>query len=186
MSSRSSSDLEAILRAGGAGRVALLKHCVKSVTMEPLFLFLVGEYATKPTATAALALYDVFCAPQAFASVKAASALPPRDLRLPAAIAALRRQVDSLASQPTESEALRPVVIPSRDIFDGVVAAIRNDPDGPLVALANRYDPQLDPFENLPGRRMTAGQRHFVDMIWRPRLRPRLVNAGFWPVATID
>jgi hypothetical protein len=32
---------------------------------------------------------------------------------------------------------------------------------------------------------MTAGQKAFVENVWRPRVRPALVAAGFWRVATI-
>ncbi len=47
------------------------------------------------------------------------------------------------------------------------------------------YDPALEPVENLPGGKMTAGQRMFVERVWRPKLRPHLVQAGFLRVASI-
>lgn len=52
--------------------------------------------------------------------------------------------------------------------------------------LASRYDPELEPEMNLPGGKLNAGQRYFVDKVWRPLARPRLVAAGFWQIATID
>jgi hypothetical protein len=39
--------------------------------------------------------------------------------------------------------------------------------------------------ENLPGGRLSAGQRAFVETVWRPRVRPQLVAAGFWRAANL-
>jgi hypothetical protein len=186
MPRRPSVDLDAILRAGGAHRVALFQHCVKSVTMEPMFLFLAQEYASRATRAGALALYDAFCAPNAVAKITAPGALPPDSLRLAAAIGAIRRESDQQQSAIADPELpVRSTAI-DRHLFNDVAAAIRDDRHGPLAALAARYDPQLSPVENLPGGTLNGGQRHFVDMIWRPRLRPRLVASGFWQISTID
>lgn len=59
------------------------------------------------------------------------------------------------------------------------------DPVGPLAVLAASYDPSRGPIGNLPGGRMTPGQRGFVDAVWLRRVRPALVAAGFWRVGTI-
>jgi hypothetical protein len=32
---------------------------------------------------------------------------------------------------------------------------------------------------------MTSAQRHFVDCVWQPVIRPRLAAAGFWRILTI-
>ena len=57
--------VEAALQAGGRGRIDLLRHCVQSVTMEPLFAFLVQEYRQRPRHAAAIALLFAlrFCFP---------------------------------------------------------------------------------------------------------------------------
>ena len=179
-------DLESILARGGLGRIQLLSHCVKSITLEPMFLVLAGEYAFRPTIVGAIALYDVFCATNGDAVVKAPSTPPPHDLRLSAAIANLRLYSQQSQSTDTESDIPVRTVAPSRNLFDNLVVAVRNDADGPVAALARHYDPGLSPVENLPGGTMTAGQRRFIEMIWRPRLRPRLVDAGFWQISTIE
>ena len=186
MPSLSLSDLDELMTRGGVGRVKLLQFCVRSVTMEPLFVYLVSEYRWRPTHVAALALYDVFCAPGALARVKALAALPPRELRLSAAVAPLRRQFDYLRSPPADDDSGMSITTPYRNMYDNVVSALRDDPDGPLAEVVRRYDPDLDPTENLPGGRMNAGQRHFVDNIWKPLIRPQLVGAGFWQVGSIE
>ena len=33
---------------------------------------------------------------------------------------------------------------------------------------------------------MTQAQRHFVENVWKPQIRPRLVDAGFWQMQTIE
>jgi len=181
-------DIDAIFGGGGAPRVALLRYCVLSVTMEPLFVFLTDEYRRRPTHTAALALYDVFCAPDAIARISAAEQLPPRNLRLRAVIESIRSQWDVMQS-PAEVDEDGPAprtTVPHRDLFDGVATALRGDAGGPLAALAARYDPGLEPEENLAAGRMSARQRHFVDKVWRPLARPRLVAAGFWQLSSIE
>src|SRR5437867_2774371 len=78
--------LTEILAKGGEQRVALLRYCVMSITMEPVFVFLAQEYRLRPTHAAALALYDVFCARDALARIGVMEALPPRNLQLQAAV----------------------------------------------------------------------------------------------------
>ena len=180
-------DIEEILRRGGGARVALLRHCVLSVTMEPLFVFSVREYRLRPTHLAALALYDVFCAAEAPARIRAPRVLPPRDLRIHAAIQVIRMQRAQMQSPaPPDVTSAVPVTTPHRELFDPVAEALRSDPQGGYQALACRYDPARSPHENLPGGRMSAFQRYFVENIWQPVARPQLVAAGFWQMASIE
>ena len=180
-------DIAEILTRGGAPRITLLRYCVMSVTMEPVFVFLTQEYRLRPTHAAALALYDVFCATHAPARIKAGDALPPRNLALVAAIRAIRQQWDYLqgAVEPREEAAVS-ITTPYRNLFDSIGRSVQRDPEGPFARVELRFDPQLSPQENLPGGKMNAGQRHFVEKIWQPVVRPRLVAAGFWHIANIE
>ena len=177
-----------VLTRGGAPRIALLRYCVMSVTMEPVFVFLTQEYRLRPTHVAALALYDVFCAPDAPARIKAGDALPPRNLGLVAAARSIRQQWDYLqgAAEPREEEASVSITTPYRNLFDSIARSVQDDPEGPFARLELHFDPQLSPQENFPRGKMNAGQRHFVEKIWQPVVRPRLVAGGFWHVANIE
>jgi len=180
-------DVAEILTRGGASRIELLRYCVMSVTMEPVFVFLTQEYRLRPTHVAALALYDVFCAPEASARIKGGDVLPPRNLVLVAAIRSIRQQWDYLqgAGEPRE-EAGVSITTPYRNLFDPVARSVQNDAKGAFARLELRFNPQLSPQENLPGGKMNAGQRYFVEKIWQPVVRPRLVTAGFWHIANIE
>jgi hypothetical protein len=175
-------DVDAALAAGGAQRIALLRFCVASVTMEPVFLFLACEFRVRPTRAGAFALFDVFCAEGAPGRLSAYELLPPRELVLGATITRLQTQVDA-----TQLAADEEVVLgtPARDLFDALVRGVHRDTHGRLSHVAATFDPRLTAHENLPGGRMNAGQRHFVEKIWVPVVRPRLVAGGFWQMATI-
>jgi hypothetical protein len=177
-------DVEDVLVRGGEGRIALLQHCVMAVRMEPVFIFLAREYRLRPGQAGALALYDLFCAQQAPARLAAYELLPPRQQTLSAAIERIRGQwIPERSDQPPDAEDLVAALTPARNLFDVIVSGLRNDPR--LAELAASYDPRLTPQENLPGRTMTAGQRQFVDGVWRPVVKPRLTAAGFWQMSTI-
>ena len=179
--------LEQIVAAGGRGRIDLLRHCVQTVTLEPLFVFLAGEYRQRPTHVAALALFEMFCVPAAPCLLRAHQALPPREPMLAASVRAIRAQWLQLQSpQPVAAEDAVAITVPTHGLFDNVVRAVTNDPDGPYASLARRYDPALTPAENLPDGRMTQAQRLFVENTWKPVARPRLVAAGFWQLAAIE
>lgn len=177
-------DVDEVFRQGGAVLVDFLQYCVLSVQPEPVFALLVREYRAAPTAARALALYDLFCAPGAPARIRAESALPPYDLRLPRGLDPLRQPPPPPAP---EDEGARRTVPPGPPayLFDYVVALLRQAPDDRLGAAGRQFDPGRTPLENLPGGRLSAGQRAFVENVWRPRVRPALVAAGFWRVATI-
>jgi hypothetical protein len=179
-------DVDEALRRGGRGLIDLLQFCVVSGQPEPLFVFLAREYRLRPTAAGALALYDVFCCPGAPARLKADATLPPRDLRLLAAVQALRQACDGArAAAATEAEGPVPLPTPAGHLFDAVVADLTAAPDGPLASVGRQFDPGRTPLENLPGGKMTPGQRAFVENVWRRTARPLLVAAGFWRVATL-
>ena len=180
-------DLTEILTTGGEQRVALLRYCVMSVAMEPVFVFLAQEYRLRPAHAGALALYDIFCARDAVARIGVLEALPPRNLQLQAAIESIREQWTQLQSQPQADE--HPgvaITSPHRNLFDRVADAIRNDPAGRFAEVGRRNDPMLAPYQNLSGGKMSAGQRHFVENIWKPLARPRLIAAGFWQIVNIE
>jgi hypothetical protein len=177
--------IETLLERGGEHCIALLRYCVISVTMEPLFVYLAKDYSARPSHPGALALYDVFCAPQTPARIDARSALPPCNLRLTSIIDAIRMQWQQL-QEPVRVENRVPVTAPFRNLFDPVVETLVKDPRGRIARLRRRYDPSRSPLDNLPGGAMTPGQRAFVERVWKPVARPRLVAAGFWRIETIE
>ena len=181
-------DIHQTLTDGGKARIDLLRYSVMSITMEPLFLFLASEYRLRPTHKSALALFDVFCATQSRARLAAYELLPPRELGLSAEIAQIRGRWTALQSPPPEEEDESPRSVapwPSRVLFDKLVQGLRSDASGRLAAVSTGYDPQLTPQENLPGGKMSAIQRQFVDQVWLPFARPRLVDAGYWQISAI-
>lgn len=180
-------DIGGILAKGGADRIAFLRYCVLSMALEPVFVFLVQEYRYQQNHVRALALYDVFCAPNAPARLRTTHVLPPAERRLPAAIAGIRAQWSQLqlATPPDPEVALR-VSTPPRHLFDPQTAAMVEDPETGFARVGERYDPALDPYQNLPGGQLTAGQRHFVERVWKPNARAQLLAAGFWRIADIE
>lgn len=183
--------IERLFRTGGQGRVNLLGYAVQSVTMELLMHFLVGEYRFHPRVKASVALYDAFCAPGALARIAMAEIVPARTLRLAAGIEALRARLREFENAATVAEPGQNFPGPSppaadRALFDGLMKSMWADPDGALRRAERDYDPSLTPEANLPGGRMTPAQRIFVNDVWRPRVRPLLVDAGFWQLSSID
>jgi hypothetical protein len=76
-------------------------------------------------------------------------------------------------------------LIPPKILFDALYAVLTADDFAPVRHIRETYDPGRPPAENLPGGRMNAGQRQFVEYTWRAHVRLRLVQAGFPRVATI-
>lgn len=188
-------DIDDVFRRGGKGLIDLLEYCVVSVQLDPVFVFLAGEYRAQPSARKALALYDAFCAPGAPARVSARHALPPYDLRLSSAIIPVRENVERASrqieedteetEQDSEAEPRTPLLIPARYLFDDVTQRLRAGHVSQFGRVSERYDSALTPYENLPGGRMTPGQKAFVDRVWVPRVRPSLVAVGFRRVADV-
>ena len=179
-------DITSILAKGGAQRLAFLRYCVLSFSVEPLFVFLAQEYRLRPSHAAALALFDVFCARQAPARLPAEEWLPPRALLVEAEITRIRAQWNQMQSpEPPDEESATPVATPSRNLFDAIVRGVQQDAQGRLARVSSTYDPARTPEENLPGGKLTQGQRGFVENVWHPILKPRLAAAGFWQIATV-
>ncbi len=172
-----------ILVHGGKACVEFLQFSLFSARPDGVFVFLTHEFAVRPTARGAVALYDLFLAPGAPARVSAEAALPPRNLALPAAVAPLRATFDRLATfTPTEeSPAPPPVPIPPRHLFDAVVDALHES----VVAVVAEFDPDKGPVGSLPNGRLTAPQRAWVETVWCKRVRPQLVAAGFGRVSSL-
>jgi hypothetical protein len=177
-------DLDELLSGGGKALINLLQYSVLSVQLEPLFVCLVQDYRGHATVARAGALFDVFLAASAPARIRADAVLPPRDPRLDAAVHSWRERQAALAGPPLPGQ--RPVgLLPPRQLFDAVVAHLREQPDGPLRQIARSYDSARTPHENLPGGRVSAGGRFFLDKVWQPHVRPVLVAAGFHRVAAL-
>lgn len=179
-------DVWAVLRSGGRAAIDLLEYSIVSVQLEPLFGCLAADYQIHPTARRALGLYDVFCAPGALGRIHAEVSLPPLNLRLPQEIQRIRENLQHVAQyNATQPEVPMTVAIPAKYLFDAVIAAVTSDEHEVVRRIRETYDPALEPLENLPGGKMTAGQRMFVERVWRPQLQPHLVQAGFPRVASI-
>jgi hypothetical protein len=179
-------NLDEVLTRGGRTMLDLFEYCVISVQLDPLFVFLVGEYRLHATSEGAVALWDVFCAADAPGRPRTRSAIPPNDLRLKATIKPLYESLIAWEEmRDIDPDNAVPPLLPSKYLFDPLVEAVRASAKGTLAKVAGEFDPTLTPYENLPGGRMTPGHRAFVDGIWRPWIRPRLVGAGFWRVGTI-
>ena len=180
--------IDEIFRRGGRELVDLLEYLVISFHMDPVFLFLTGEYRDQPTAYRAVALYDVFCAPRAEARVSAVASIPQRDLRLQREIERLRAARERATGPHSDHSgpAPGPPLMAPRYLFDAVVNELADTAaEEPLAAILGHYDPERSPHENLPSGRMSAGQRAFVEQVWEPKLRPYLVAAGFRRIANI-
>jgi hypothetical protein len=182
---------EELFRRGGKPLLSLLSFCVMSYRMEPLFAYLVGEFRMCPTPDRALALYDVFCAPEAPAKLPTWELLPPRVMGLREEVERIRRLCDAARTPPTpaaeeeESPAGPSEPGAPKYLFDTLLAALHRYAGDPIGAVGRDFDPDLSPVENLPGGRMNPAQRHFVERVWQPHVRPRLVGAGFPRVATV-
>jgi hypothetical protein len=166
-------DVQDTFRRHGREALDFLTYCVMSVNSAPVLVYLVAEYRLRPTMAAALALHDAFCAATAPARVRVAGmVLPPRNPRFQSEMEGLRQAPATL--------------LPPRQLFDFIVDHLWQHADDPVRAAGLRFDPALTPAANLPGGRMSAGQAAFVEKVWRPVVRPALVNAGFWRIATVS
>ena len=171
-------DLDSIFARGGKKLIGLLDYGVRSVQPDLLFIFLVQEYRQHPTTPKAVALHDIFCAPRAAARVSAAEMLPPLNLQIQSAIRPLLLNLALVEEARTKSIAAPPLILPPKFLFDAIDLHLRKK-SASLRAIKRNYRVRLSPVKNLPGGRMNAGQRHFVDRVWEPVLRPRLITAGF-------
>ena len=195
--------VEEEFRRGGRTLLDFLTFCVMSIRMEPVFAFLAAEYRQNPTREKALALFDCFCAPDAPARLRhPAELLPPRNVRFASDVEVFRAPISSsqLAGATHQTHAEPPVPVdpalasplprhlalpPPRYLFDFLTDAFARLDPNPVDSPGADFDPTLSPVENLPGGRMTAGQRAFVDRIWQPRVRLELVRVGFWRIGNV-
>ncbi len=177
-------DLDDYFSRGGQELIDLLDHGVRAVQIDLLFIFLVQEYRQFPTTPRAVALYEIFCARPAPARLSAAPVLPPINLQIEAALRPLQLNLAQSQAAPSGPGAAPILLLPPRFLFDGIDHYLRKNSRG-LHQVKRRYQPGRTPVANLPGGRMTPGQRHFVDKVWQPKLRPWLVAAGFRRMASI-
>jgi hypothetical protein len=166
-----SADIYQIFSKGGRPLLDFLDYCIRSIEVDALFIFLVSEYRNGATRSKAVALYDLFCAPDAPARVSATKALPPYDFRLRETI------------RPLKAADIAAGALPPRYLFDFLVFELQKT--ARMSTKLRRYKPSRSPIENLPGRRMSQVQLHFVQNVWQPIIRPKLVAAGFWRIGTI-
>ena len=171
-------DIDSIFARGGKKLIDLLDYGVRSVQPDLLFVFLVQEYRQHPTTPKAVALYDNFCAPHAAARVSAVEMLPPLNLHLQIAMRPLILNLGQVQDARAKATMAPPLLLPPKFFFDAIDLHLRQKSAG-LRAIKRHYRIRLSPVKNLPGGRMNAGQRHFVDRVWEPILRPQLVAAGF-------
>jgi hypothetical protein len=182
-----------VFKRGGRELIDLLEFCVLSVNKDSLFLFLTQEYQQRPTADAAVALYAMFCAAGSPATISPSGLLPPKDMRLENAIAPFRNNLlirqQQLGADHADADGdppeCTPPLLPPRYLFDVLVPPITHGEETAIARLGRSYDPALTPHANLPGGRVSEGQRAFVEHIWSPIVRPTLVSAGFWRIATV-
>ena len=177
-------DIDAIFARGGKDLIALLDYGVRSVQPDLLFVFLVQEYRQHPTTLKAVMLYDAFCATRAVARLSATEMLSPNNLQIEVAMRPLKLNVARVAEAHAKDTVVPPWILPPKFLFDALVLHIREKSPG-LRAIKRRYRPTLSPVKNLPDGRMTGCQRHFVDRVWEPILRPQLIAAGFRRVTAI-
>lgn len=94
-------------------------------------------------------------------------------------------ELQEAGSQQAEQRVIPAVPLPPRFLFDSIAAQLAGPGRSKIAKLESYYDPKRTPLENLPGGELSAGQRAFVDHVWTPRIRPYLVSAGFWRLATV-
>src|SRR5262245_4598428 len=109
-----------IFTKGGKPLHDFLDYCVRSIQMDLLFIFLVGEDRWIPSGAKAVALYYNFCAPNAPGRVSAVKTLPPYDVRLREAIQPLAAHQNGLKGLPAGQNGPLPP-LPAKYLFDRVV-----------------------------------------------------------------
>lgn len=177
-------DLEETISAGGKPLIDLLDYSMRALQTDVLFVFLVQEYRQFPTTPKAVALYEIFCALSAPARLSCTEMLPPVLLQIEAALRPLQLNLTQVAAARAAGFVAPPLILPARYIFDAIVLHLRKKSPS-LQAVERDCQPYRTPVENLPEGRMSAGQRHFVEKVWEPKLRPWLVATGFRRMTSI-
>jgi hypothetical protein len=177
-------DISETFQTGGKPALELLDYAVRSQQMDPIFIYLVHDFRMAPNAAKAIALYEIFCAPEAPSRVSMIEILPPHDMRLQESVRPLRvnwTRVQATSAFDVDNRVTP--LLPPRYLFDSVVRCLEQG--ACCTAIRESYNPELSPIQNLPGGTMTANQRYFVDKVWQPVIRPHLTAAGFWRIASI-
>lgn len=177
-------NLDEFFSGGGKELIDLLDYGVRAVQADLLFIFLVQEYRQHPTTPKAVALYDIFCAPHSPVRLSAAERLPPIHLQIEVALRPLRSNLALVAAARASAAVAPPLILPPKFLFDAIDLHLR-EKSLALRGVLRRYRPQRTPLANLPGGKMNAGQRHFVEKVWEPKLRPLPVGAGFRRMGSI-
>ena len=178
-------DINEIFSQGGKDLMNLLDYCVQSIQMDPVFVFLVQDYRNAPTVAKAVALYDIFCVPNALARLSIQEVIPPMDLRIQSSIRPFRDYwTRSQATTFAGTGNPLPKLLPPRYLFDFIAGAVGKSSKA-FSTIHKKYKSRRTPVENLPGGKMTAVQRHFVEKLWEPIIRPQLVAVGFWRIASV-
>ncbi|MAI78109.1 MAG: hypothetical protein CL917_04145 [Deltaproteobacteria bacterium] len=196
-------EIEEIFSAGSRALIHLLEFAVLSVNVDLLFVYLVRDYRLKPTALSAVTIHDLFCSERAPLKLDRVANLLQRDMHLAGILSPYRdsllfrdgnspqllstgdgREISPCHDSDPSGGSGKPL-LPPRYLFDQLVQAIKSSDASGISRLQVSYDPSLTPYGNLPGGALSARQRHFVEQIWQPVARPRLVEAGFWRVASI-
>jgi hypothetical protein len=177
-------NIEEVFEKGGKPAAELLDYSIRSQQVDPVFLYLVRDFRIAPSMAKAIALYEIFCGPQAPSRVSVIEVLPPQDMRLQEAVRPLRTHWTRVqATAVFDADNRVPPLLPARYLFDSVTKALEQ---GCCCAgIRQNYDPELSPVQNLPGGKMTPNQRYFVDKVWQPIIKPHLTAAGFWRIASI-
>ena len=163
-------DIQKLCARQGPRTIAFLDYCVRSVQMDPLFTYLARDYQLLPSAAKAIALYHAFCAPNAPARISVQDLLPPFNQYLFMEVSRLQNS--------------SPPRLPPKSLFDALLTAVETR-SASLKSIRRNYRVRKTAMQNLPDGKMSSGQRFFVEKVWQPNLRPRLVNAGFWRIRTI-
>jgi len=177
-------NLDEFFSRGGKELIDLLDYGVRAVQIDLLFIFLVHEYRQHPTTPKAVALYDIFCAPPAPARLSTTEMLPPVHLQIEVALRPLRSNLALVVAARAGAAVAPPLILTPKFLFDAIDLHLR-EKSLALRDVRRRYRPGRTPLANLHGGKMNAGQRHFVEKVWEPKLRPWLIGAGFRRMGSI-
>ena len=159
------------LERRGKGTLDFLDFCVRSMQLDPVFVFLVQEYRINPTVPKAVALFHTFCAPVALAKVSTEVEDQQIQIAMRPITVTWTRMQAALVFGPGNSA---PALAPPSTLFDALAQKIMRC--GILGKLRRDYR---------AGLKMNRVQEHFVEKIWQPIIRPHLVAAGFWRIAEV-
>lgn len=171
--------LDAELERGGKSQIDLLGFCVNRRRVDVLFYFLVREYRLFPTWLAAWVLYEEFCLENSAARLSVVTTDRDLPVSFVNSIAVIQQNLEAYFELPEDERVpLNRLPRPDRSLFDFWIERMKRHPAAPLDAAMRDYEAR-------DAATSGAMDAHFLNEIWRPRVRPRLVAAGFWRIATI-